>query len=310
MANKCVNFEAQVLKGVVRYHQFNEAFEMIEKLHKLTMNGSAAGGILFGEPGVGKTTCIKEYERSFTEKHSINKLEQPLVVIEFTKRTSVNSMLRSIIYALGGTPPSRNTEDMLIHQCEKLIKNKKVLMIFIDEAQNLLSGLKGVDTEGVFDTLKSLMNKSNVSIVLSGLPHVKTVFGKLPATKRDLRRRFKHSSELKAFSVESWSDFQSFVSALTKGIPMKETELRTKEFHKALLLATKGNQHEVASIFVEALGSRVDDQEELDWECFREAVCYFDMEINPFDMKSEEVNSCLANWVLLQKKAEKTKAKK
>jgi len=293
---------AGVISRVVSYGKFAQALEMISRVHNLARDQLGVGAFLLGEPGVGKTTCIREYERQFNSANTPLEDSKPIIRIEFTKRTSVNSMLRAFIVAMGGEPHSRATEDQLLFQCARLIANLKVSLVFIDEAQNLISGRSGSDPAGVFDTLKSLMNNSNISIVMSGLPVVNEVFNHLPSQQRDLKRRFKHSIELTAFSMGCPDDFKRFAEGILKETELDEELMDNGVFLTALMLASKGNQYEFVSLVLQAIEERASNSKFITNACFDRAYKSFSSDKSPFKMTREEIKAGLAQIETLRPK--------
>lgn len=106
-------------------------------------------GMITGSAGVGKTQAFRAYQEQLQRTVWIATM-QPF-------HTSINAMLREIIFALGTDAPSRAFD--MVHKIVHRLRDTRGLLI-VDEAQHLLSD--------ALDQLRSLAHAADIGLVLGG----------------------------------------------------------------------------------------------------------------------------------------------
>lgn len=287
---------------IVMHNSFKTIAKRILFLHNCAADNKASGGLLFGNPGVGKTTLTQHINDEINRLYRQKENSRPVIIIELTKRTNTNALLKSIVHKLGGEYKSKATEVDLIHQCAILAQELGLKLLIVDESHNLMSGHSHSDPEGVFDTLKSLINTSHCSILLAGTPKIKNVFDYLPESKRDIKRRFKMHLELQAFSLSSWKEYIGYIKGLLDFIECDTSSLQTDlYFFKALLYTTDGNQNEVTDILNAALEFRANEKQ-LTIDDIKAGIEVYYMDRNGFLLSPAELDRAINQFYNLRNK--------
>ncbi|NVK01366.1 MAG: TniB family NTP-binding protein [Oceanospirillaceae bacterium] len=305
-------------RKICSYRQFDAALNMIRKLHSRVADRRGTVGFLIGDRGVGKTTVLEAYIIVYNREHPPQLGSKSIIKIEFVEQTSVKSLYKSIIDELGGRYSRNATQHDLQLMAERLLINLKTSLIFIDEAQNLLTE-KPSQHRAIFDAIKSFTNKIDIAVVLSGLPECIATFNNLPKKRRDVGHRVRHCCHLTAFGFEGLQDFHAYTTSLLSGYDMDPEFLLVSEskwFLLALFYASQGNQYELDSLIQEALSSKYFRDEKLTLDCFRAGFQYyldsmFDLnpdyklfarDDKPFDMPLEALKAALEQRERLSRK--------
>lgn len=279
-----------LVNAVIAHPSFEDGLKKIERVHR--MSGQRPRGLLLlGETGVGKTTLLNHYVGAYLRQKSVQPGEHPILQMELGSRTTVKSVLTDAICALGGIPPKRPAEYELMHQLKTLLAEMKCSLLIIDEAHHLTASRQGTDVLAVADSIKSLMNKADISIILSGLPHAENAF----IGHQELARRFRQKVVLMDFTaVHSWKEFSSFVSALLELLGVVAAGLKDIETYKALYIASHGKPSAISDLLIEALEEMADEGDfALSKNHLSAAFESFSADINPFMQSDAWLDACM-----------------
>ena len=133
---------------------------------------------ILGESGSGKTTALEHTLLNRPELQPYIAEDgteiRPLIHFEAPKPTSMKLFARKIIEATG-YPLSEATklhEYELFELAKRVLKQRKVLFVYVDEMQHVLRGNKRGEVINVADTLKSLLQIDGwpLHLIVAGMP--------------------------------------------------------------------------------------------------------------------------------------------
>ncbi|MFY3792082.1 TniB family NTP-binding protein [Ureibacillus sp. MALMAid1270] len=174
------------------YMNFNEYKEFAERVKNLNIvlpevesiykvmdshikrNGKTRHLFITGPSNVGKTRMAENYIRKYPEYTIVEDDEteidiKPIIYMETPHPFTLLEFYHELIYALGsprlgGVPRINDLKTRAYH----LISKQKVRMIIIDELNNIQSSPFNKKT--AMDAIKHMANKTNVTLVLMGIP--------------------------------------------------------------------------------------------------------------------------------------------
>lgn len=127
-----------------------------------------------GPSNVGKTKLAENYIKRYpkytiTEEDGTEVDIRPVIYMETPHPFTLLEFYHELIYALGsprlGGVPKINDLKVRVY---KLIERQKVKMVIIDEINNIQTS--AVNKNAAMDAIKHMANKTNVTLVLMGIP--------------------------------------------------------------------------------------------------------------------------------------------
>lgn len=161
-------------ESVVLHPRFEEGFRAINMIHRSHSNRASGqmgmGMIMTGKPGVGKTRLLKFY-RDSAQQHSDTRSLATVIIVETPAKRHVTNFYRAILEALGeknlDRGPRLSTSDME-SMILRLLDSLGVQLIIFDEAHNLLPRNGEGLTSTIANSIKQLMNKSKLPMIMVG----------------------------------------------------------------------------------------------------------------------------------------------
>jgi len=303
-------------EAVIYYNGFAETLKEIEDHHLLSTSSEESKGLfLKGETGVGKSTLLKGYAKSYPPYREDGVKKVPVLYSKVPVGATPKSLASSILLRLGDPVYDKGTETSLTNRLLQYIGKEMcaVELIIMDEFQHLIDR----DTEKVLkkasDWLKSFSEDAAVPILICGMPESVNIFER----NAQLDDRFSLRKEMKAFEYETEDEkflFRSFMHNLDKALPFSSrSNLSDRVISDKIYYATMGKQRQIKKILVEAtliaLKSGKDSIDEIDLHLAYSRINTSSREfaINPF---MDENFFLPEQWENEQKRVEKANKEK
>jgi hypothetical protein len=183
-----MNTEPTVVEQFIVPHvAFTQAEMQLEQSFRYSdTKGEAEGVPIVGESGAGKTSVLK----SFHDKHPAHRtgdgLEVPILFASVPSAPTVKSLAGAMLAALGVPDPDRGTENEKTRRLQVLIRETHTQMVMIDEFQHFVDQGTHKVMHHVADWLKVLIDSTQATLVVAGLPSCMAVIDQNP----QLARRF------------------------------------------------------------------------------------------------------------------------
>jgi AAA+ superfamily predicted ATPase len=248
----------------VNHPRFKSAFKLIEQCHRSLEHTSDPQCMLItGPSGAGKTTLFKSYVKTYDKVvYGDKRTKKTLLWGEVPSPVKIPTFLEMMLEMLGDPFPTRGTIGNKNHRLVKLIKDCKVELIMLDEFQHFVSKEKYKVNYEVADCFKSLINRTQVPVVLFGLEEAEEVI----ETNPQLLRRFSYRSTIAPFSYDTpqgMDEFRKLLGQIDKKLPFKDrSNLAEAEIADRLMYATNGVMNSVMKIIRDAALRAVKDNRE------------------------------------------------
>lgn len=260
-----------------------------------TAGQNPRGMVLIGETGVGKTCLLERFARHHalpdTETHSY----QVVVLVEIPAEATIKATLSALLRKLGCIRPESGTKDAMLSRALKLMSELRTQMIVFDEFQHLLETQTLRHRKNVVNFIKSLMNITQIPVVLAGMPESALVISEDP----QLARRFSAVQQLHPFSISSQDNlayFASFMLSLQRVMPVKTLNQAEINMLLRLYLATDGKAGLISNLLEELIEQHENENEQATLKHFAQAydnVMNDPYKINPFRSSLEQVRKKL-----------------
>ncbi|MEH7747329.1 TniB family NTP-binding protein [Neobacillus drentensis] len=248
----------------VNHPRFKNAFKLIEQCHRSLEHTSDPQCMLVtGPSGAGKTTLFKSYVKTYDKvMYESTRTKKTLLWGEVPSPVRIATFLEMMLEMLGDPFPTRGTIGNKNHRLVKLIKDCKVELIMLDEFQHFVSRERYKINYEVADCFKSLINRTQVPVVLFGLEEAEEVIESNP----QLLRRFSYRCPMAPFSYntpQGVNEFRTLLGQIDKNLPFKEhSNLADADIADRIMYATNGVMNSVMKIIRDAALRAVKDNRE------------------------------------------------
>jgi len=239
-------------KIFIMHPSFEKCFKTIEECYyhsKISKEPLCA--LITGEPGVGKSTLCEKYEEAHPRIETEEKTIIPVLVSEIPIPTTAKNMVTALLLALGDPLADKGTTYSKTLRLFRLLRECETGIIIIDEFHHIIDKDSKKILYTVSDWLKQLITKTELPLILVGLPHSV----KILEANSQLKRRFAMRDELINFiwitkSKNSGStdknvtghDYRAFLKTLDEVLPLAEdSHLAGKSIAYRMWKATNGN---------------------------------------------------------------------
>lgn len=203
----------ELRKAYVTYPLLTEALTHLNELKAMasfpgSMGTSASVFLLTGPSGSGKSRLLQmfaaRYPRDTTGE---NGDVSPVVYVQLSGNCTRSTLIKMCLNALHVRYSTRATAGTLMELLLHHLREQKVEILIIDEANHLMNLRdQALDYEAA-DVIKTILNEQACSMVVSGLPATKTIFSNNSQLERrvgkaiDLSPFFKSEQERKVFGL-------------------------------------------------------------------------------------------------------------
>lgn len=169
----------------IEYPQSIRALARIQEVHEASRLSKRGRGIaLLGPSGVGKTTVLEEYIRSFMPTLNIPRAK-PILFVEVPSSPTPKSLGAAMLSTMGDPFAHRGSAEEKLFRIITLLKGLHTELVVFDESQHLVERRR-TPNGATTDWLKNLLNGSRIAVVLAGLKKTE----ELLSSNEQLRRRF------------------------------------------------------------------------------------------------------------------------
>jgi hypothetical protein len=269
----------------VPHPDFKKALELIRMCHQSSAHYADPQCLLItGIYGTGKTTIFKTYLGQYQEITPLERTTKRAILSgSIPSPTTISSFLEAMLAHLGDPFPVKGTIGNKQYRLVNLIKDSKVELIMLDEFQHFVHKENQKVNHDVADCFKSIINETNVPVVLLGLDDAEKVL----EANGQLKRRFSFRHHLWDFGCENAERIDKFrllLHNIDKSLPFGQLAgLKEFEMWEKFESCTKGNMNAIMKIIrTAALFAVETNQEQVKIEHFAKAF-----DLHSFIMEGE-----------------------
>ena len=164
----------KVGKAVVRHAKYDRCWRWLEgTLQESNVGMEATSGLLYGPPGVGKSTVLKKFVRKFGGPFATASGDvRPVVRVSIPSDPNLGNILSAILAALGAHELiiGDNTDKKVA--VNRQLELQKVKMIIFDEFNNLVEDKTEKFTKKTARELKEMLSEGRCQLIFSGTPEI------------------------------------------------------------------------------------------------------------------------------------------
>ena len=248
------------------------------RLLDLAQLGLARGMTLFGPGGAGKSALIQHLLATLgyvMESEGVfSNGRNRIAWLDVTETSVEKRILGTILKVLDPTLLTKRDSnvDSLREEVVRLIRDKNVILLVLDECQHMLTGgKKRQETQNLVKRLYNDRHFRGCSILLVGTAQVQLVLG----TDDQMIRRFPY------FELGPWENgeegsreaFREWLKLLVKALPLRKRSILYDEaIIDEILSQTNGMTGSILELVVEATVNAIEDEsEEITIETIRKA---------------------------------------
>lgn len=286
----------------VSYEGFLKATQAIHDCRKTAFPNDKGviepeGMCLIGLSGAGKSTVVKEYVKNFPPKQNEQETYIPVIYVSLDQKCTVIDIQKLLLNKLCPFTTGEIKEKDLMRRIEILLKAARTELIIIDEIQHVLPEHTSAKTQHAADYIKCLLDKSNIPIVLVGLPDsIRLLHAKFKSTSKEeeedqLFRRLGSTVRLEPYEITS-PEWKRLLKGYQKSVRVPCINLDTKEMLTRFHLATKGLHGRITRILRKAL-ELTDGVEQITLHHlargYEQAFPTYSLDFNPFRLTSSQL---------------------
>jgi len=243
-----------IRSNFIHFHHVKHLLARLERMYEYQCSNDEADHLMVvGESGVGKSTLLEKYVTKHPPIQHDEFTEVPVLYVPLGPSPTPRILASTILQRLGDPKWNMGREIELTARLVFLIKQCRVRVVIIDEANHLVDrgGEKTLHTAA--DWLKRLVDATRVSYVIAGIPRVR----RLLATNDQLRDRFREVVEIDRFSVATQFTEREFRSVLKvyKGYlrQLPTVDIASGAFAQLMAFATDGRLRDIRRLLVRAV---------------------------------------------------------
>ncbi|WP_439253908.1 TniB family NTP-binding protein [Pseudomonas monteilii] len=303
--NKLARFK----RFTIGHPAYNLAIETIHKsIEATTLRGEAAGALLMGKPGTGKTRVCSHITSEFgphTTQHSELDVDnlRPVIYCTVPNNCTAKGLIVSLLTTFDAARVYGDATS-LEHRLRVLLERHQTKLIILDELQHMLQKGSLEGKKAVCDCIKDISDYFNGEMLLAGTPTFETIIDEHDA----LAGRFPYRATLANFSLATQlqqSEYMGLLAAFDSEIRnsmgfITMVSLTDAEMALALYVLTKGNLREIRTILFAALSDAFTRSDgNLTRDDFSANFCHIPRNLrlcqeNPFEMSYKKLNKVIA----------------
>lgn len=197
---------------LVLHPRFREAVNLLKLCHEESRTADEPMcGALLGTSGVGKTTVINHYCRSFPSEETETATRQPVVKVTLQPEATPKGIAADILFVLGDPAWSSGTVQTLTNRAVGLLDHCGVELIILDEFHHLFDSDRSRVMTKAAQWLKVLIVNTRIPVVVSGMPEATYALN-----AEHTERRFKERLTFGCFNWRTQAGRREFCGMLKK----------------------------------------------------------------------------------------------
>ena len=215
---------------VILHTRFQESLDMLNMMFHFQKSSHESNGLtLIGSTGTGKTSLIRQFvnQHGMRSWRNAEGVTTPILWMEVPTYPTTKEFVASLLQSLGA--PAGPTSETIALKTERLItliKHCGVKVIILEEFQHFIRKRQDDKISETGDWLKSLMNRTNILLVISGSSKTLQVLN----TNAELARRCSVTLELGTFDWDNTSDQAGFAGVMQAFIgKLNEMDIRLSD---------------------------------------------------------------------------------
>lgn len=237
--------------------KFPHVASLIEKLDQLAQrkwqDEEADNIFVLGDSGVGKSRLLKKFRGTHPPIIHTEYTEVPVLYVRVPPNGNASTLASAMLLALGSPFWDRGRIKDLTHQLLCLLKQCKVKVILLDEANHLVDK-GGIKTHHyTADWLKVLLDEARIPMVMAGIPRAIRLLN----ANDQLRSRFREIIYIKPFSIATQTESAKFTEVLVTFTKMmaglEVINLTEEKLQQKMLFATNGYLRDIRRLLVRAV---------------------------------------------------------
>lgn len=224
---------------IVKHPQFESAYKQISECFELKSAGVSLNLLCLGMSGTGKTTLKETFLNKHLPYQARDRKIVPVLVVDIPSLPTVKNVSEAVLLELGDPLFNKGTAIEKTSRILTLVKACQVQLIIFDEIQHFVDQGNRSTPGQAADWLKTIIDRSNTSVVLMGLERSEHIL----RLNEQLRRRFSRRINLEPFSLAkttSYWDFIRVLRAMLNVVGMLEETVLSENLIKRIHYATNG----------------------------------------------------------------------
>jgi Bacterial TniB protein len=198
---------AQVQNSVIQYPS---ATKFRQAIHYRECTGKPRNYVVYGRPGVGKTTLRKCIEHEFPPIVKTDRTIYTVLSVTIPTRPTTKNVGEAILVKMGDPIFAKGGSTEKSNRIAELVKDLGVKAFIFDEMQHFVDGGNKNTPGDAAEWLKTLIDDSCASTILLGTDPVKKILDANSAIKR----RYSTAIELKPFSISTSGEAKEFAGII------------------------------------------------------------------------------------------------
>jgi Cdc6-like AAA superfamily ATPase len=249
MRNKHKDHTKMSIRERIRYIEeiiiihplFQKIFNAISECHERSkIMAEPQCFFITGKSGAGKSTLIKYYTSRYPRKITREGTIIPVLSSEILASATPKGIATGILLDLGDPLADRGTQIGQMIRVFKLVEECKVELIILDEFQRLIDDKSNLVIKKSAELVRDLVTRTNVPVVLVGMPESDMILG----ANEQLKRRFTARRDLTPFKFHTDGDIMNFrklLQLIDKKLPLSErSQLADPDMALRFYLASRG----------------------------------------------------------------------
>ncbi|MBZ9783623.1 TniB family NTP-binding protein [Pseudomonas sp. REP124] len=233
----------------INFPAYNQAHsKLLNAIEDTRITQRPYGAVLCGWTGAGKTSLCLQIKSMFESNYELEtnaevRLCEPVMYFEVPNEVTVKGLARALLLEFGIEKPVGSGEEMTA-QAIKLLKEKHVELVFLDEIQRLCIGAAKRIHVPTLGWITSFVNKLGKPVIICGTEECVKIRSYVGA----FASRFPYQANLEYFTYDGniHSEYSLMLQNLDLAIEQligcqNEDHLQTPSITAALFIATSGS---------------------------------------------------------------------